>query len=351
MLINQMDKLRKLSVIAGLTTILGLLGSIEIAEATVFNFIQTGWEGGGTLTGFFEGEDLNGDGQIITIEEISNYGATWSGNSIVPGFTHTYQAFSELGYNVSANDFSASNLVSIDYSQNPNISVIASYGGNCQTPIINGTPVFQCGEIQLFTLEGNLSTITTEKAVITVGNPGDTPNNPILPNNPNPNVGDPFIFDNIPNDVPDEIIFIDPDVAVGYDYLVNSGPNIASVLLPDGIGDNLYDLWLFNNGLGDYEDTGIDLMGGQLFNFSSGGVDRFRILGIETEAMLDPTDPTAFVTGLTFVDTGSVSMQMTPITENVADTSVPEPRSIISLLAIAILGIGSFAKRKISNSY
>lgn len=33
--------------------------------------------------------------------------------------------------------------------------------------------------------------------------------------------------------VPGQVGFVDPDIAVGYDYAVNSGPNFASVLLPN----------------------------------------------------------------------------------------------------------------------
>ena len=86
-----------------------------------------------------------------------------------------------------------------------------------------------------------------------------------------------------------ETIFIDPLVAIGYDYEIGAGdPNFASALLPTGIGDNLFDLWLFD-GLGMPFDTGTDLTGGVTFDFGPGGVSRFRILGIEVEAGSGPT--------------------------------------------------------------
>lgn len=44
-----------------------------------------------------------------------------------------------------------------------------------------------------------------------------------------------------------------------------------------------------------------------------GGVDRFRVLGIESSAGLDPNNVTAFVTGLAFVTDGQFTGTMTPI--------------------------------------
>lgn len=108
-----------------------------------------------------------------------------------------------------------------------------------------------------------------------------------------------------------EIIFIDPEVAVGYDYAVGFGnPNFASVLLPE-VGDNLFDLYLFDGSAFVFEAV---LEAGEEYFFEPGGVDIFRIQGIETWAGLDPADPIAFVTGLTFVADGVFTGTMTPIT-------------------------------------
>jgi hypothetical protein len=136
-------------------------------------------------------------------------------------------------------------------------------------------------------------------------------------------------------------VFIDPLVAIGYDYAIGQGnPKFASVTLPTGIGDNLYDLWLFNGS--DYVfDT--QLTGGQDFFFGTDGVDRFRILGIETSAGLGPNNSTAFITGLTFKDNGEFTGTMTPIT-----TSVPEPATMVLLLT-GLIGVVSI--RKLRSSY
>lgn len=70
--------------------------------------------------------------------------------------------------------------------------------------------------------------------------------------------------------------------------------------------------------------------------YTPGGVSRFRILGIEISEMLDPTNPLAFVTGLTFTGTGTVSMRQVPVTFDTDATGVPEPAGL-ALLALGLL--------------
>jgi hypothetical protein len=113
---------------------------------------------------------------------------------------------------------------------------------------------------------------------------------------------------------PGQLIFIDPVVAIGYEYAIGAGdPTFASVTLPSGIGNNVYDLYLFN-GYKYIFKTRIN--GGVAYKFGRRGVDRFLILGIEKEAALDPNNPTAFITGLTFTGSGRFTGSMTPITES-----------------------------------
>lgn len=143
---------------------------------------------------------------------------------------------------------------------------------------------------------------------------------------------------------PNSVTFIDPFVAVGYDYAIGQGdPNFASVLLPTGIGDNLYDLFVWDGV--DFVDSGTDLVGGSQFFFGAGGVDRFSIRGIETSAGLDPNNVAAFITGLTFVSNGSFTGTMTPITVEVA-AGVPEPGTTLLLAACATAWLGARWRRR-----
>jgi len=131
---------------------------------------------------------------------------------------------------------------------------------------------------------------------------------------------------------PSDPVYIDPAVAIGYDYFVDSGPDISAVLLPS-VGDNLYDLWLWDSLADSWVDSGVDITGGLKYDFAMGDVDRFRILGIEASAGLDPADVTAFVTGLWFTGTGPVTMRQVPIPE-----AIPAPGALV-LVSIGVLGL------------
>lgn len=141
-----------------------------------------------------------------------------------------------------------------------------------------------------------------------------------------------------------EVVFIDPDVAIGYDYVVESGPEIASVILPTGF-DADYELWLMGASGWEFTDN---LTAQEEYFFGPDGVTEFRVLGIDTTNMIDPDDALAFVTGLSFVDSGDVVMTQTPITEFVAEpTSVSEPRMFFVLLtAFGLFAIRARKKTK-----
>jgi sugar lactone lactonase YvrE len=169
---------------------------------------------------------------------------------------------------------------------------------------------------------------------------GSTPQNPILPNPPTPGVPG-FRFPNVPV-VSGQTFFFDPDVAVGYDYTVTGGPLFASVLIPNALpkGDSNFFLELGSFGT-------FPLVAGTPFNLlgvNSSGFSSFRISGIDPNELLDPANPVAFVTGLTFTGSGTVNVTQTPIIQNVPDVvGTPEPSSVIGL---GILGGGLLLTRR-----
>lgn len=143
-----------------------------------------------------------------------------------------------------------------------------------------------------------------------------------------------FIFD--VEVAANEVFLFDPEIAIGYDYRVDTGPNFASILIPDPLpgGDSMFDL-LVNGSIQ-------PLFAGTEFNLldlNPDGFSSFGIRGIDVGEAIDPNDPLAFVTGLSFVDSGNVSMRMIPVTAN-----VPEPTTI-GLVGLGLAGF-VFARRR-----
>lgn len=110
--------------------------------------------------------------------------------------------------------------------------------------------------------------------------------------------------------IADTEIYIDPEVTLGYEYEIGMGdPQFATVRLPIGIGDNQYTLIV--NG------KTFPLAAGVLFDFLEhgypAGVSKFRVTDIELEAALNPNDPYAFPTQLTFSGSGRFTGTMQPL--------------------------------------
>lgn len=175
-----------------------------------------------------------------------------------------------------------------------------------------------------------------EAWVATLGPPGSTPLDPLLPIVAETGWRFELTIDDI-----NRRVYVDPRVAVGYEYQIDAGPNFQSVLLPN-VGDGLYDLFLFDGGLNDWVFESV-VAQGSVFDFGPGGVSRFRVTGIEASAGLDPNDVTAFVTGLTFAGGGTVLMRQLPLTEETGPAqSVPELDAAAGTGAFGLL-IGGLA--------
>lgn len=145
-------------------------------------------------------------------------------------------------------------------------------------------------------------------------------------------------------------VILDPDVAVGYDYAIGAGdPNFASVLVLTDVVPGIYEL-LIPDPTNTNAFFSQQLLPGQLFSFNDFlslqslppiGVESFTIQGISPNVGLDPTDATAFLTQVTFVDDPTnlnprFTGTMTPLVANVATA---EP-STWMLMALGLMGIG-----------
>lgn len=174
------------------------------------------------------------------------------------------------------------------------------------------------------------------------GGSGTAPTNPLLPDAPIAGGGFEFIVDVGDTGFgidPTQPIFVDPFVATGYVYEV-SGSTFATVLIPDSIGDGAYNLYTWN---GTGYDFVAEILAGEQFDFLSldpAGISKFMIDGIEMGAGLDPLDPLAFVTGLTFTSGGTLTVTQIPIAtcdgSPDCSSSVPEPGTL-ALLAVGLL--------------
>jgi hypothetical protein len=162
--------------------------------------------------------------------------------------------------------------------------------------------------------------------------PGSDPSNPQLPVIVDGN----FQFDF--NVQLNQRVWLDPAVAIGYDFAVGAGsPSFASLIIRDPIGDNIYELYLWNGS--SFYDSGTRLAAGEDYTFAA-GTRRFSIRGIEVSAGLDPTDPTAFVVGLTFDAAGAVSLTQSPL-------AVPELGTNAMLLLGLTLIAGAARRRDV----
>jgi hypothetical protein len=143
---------------------------------------------------------------------------------------------------------------------------------------------------------------------------------------------------------------IDPVAATGFLYNIGtSGPNFASVDPVTNVGTGIYQLWVWNGSA--FVEVDSSLMHGTTFDFLtngySNGVTEFEILGIDPNAGLDPTDITAFVTGLTFTGTGDGTFTgtMQALTELTAPTPLP-PTWLLMLPGIAGIWFGAHRRKR-----
>jgi hypothetical protein len=203
---------------------------------------------------------------------------------------------------------------------------------------------FTLSEDSAVFLEGAISSSVSEGSAA-----GSTQLNALMPDEVDPETGGfSFTFDK-----PEDMIFIDPEVAVGYVYEVTSEHEFASVLLPL-IGDGEFLLQIYNEATGEFEGNYVLDYGVEYFfdDYTTEEVTLFQILGIEVEEEIDPTDVTAFVTGLTFntlpgaTNPSLVTMSQTPITQMIGGNTTPSEVPVPATLALFGLGLVIMARRR-----
>ncbi len=134
--------------------------------------------------------------------------------------------------------------------------------------------------------------------------------------------------------------FVDPQVATGYSFSTGAGdPNFASVVLP-AVQSNAFDVSFTYDGM-KYSDMVAPLT---VFDFPAGGVNAFTVTGIDPADGLDPSDTSAFATGLAFEGNGTFTGTQTPITSG---SAVPEASTwAMVLLGFAGLSFAGFRSRR-----
>lgn len=174
------------------------------------------------------------------------------------------------------------------------------------------------------------------------GEPGVSLGNPVLPITFTESGS--FIFSEITiGDVGigiDDFLYIDPEVAVGYQFeIVSSSTSFAEVALPTLNDSNGFSIEVLVNGVW----TKLtDIADGGTYTFANSGTKVFRITGIDPSLNLDPADYAAFVIGLKFSEPGEVNLSMTPITQ-----AVPEPGTYALMLAgVAMLLVARCRKKQ-----
>jgi hypothetical protein len=136
-------------------------------------------------------------------------------------------------------------------------------------------------------------------------------------------------------------ISIDPPSAVGFIYEIGAGdPNFASVELPNVGNPAPYELYLWDGSEFVFDTT---VAPDTVFDFASGGVSEFEILGISSSIGLNPNSATDFVTQLTFTGSGEFTGTMTPV------ISVPESSTwAMALVGFLAVGYASYRGRKLN---
>ncbi len=135
----------------------------------------------------------------------------------------------------------------------------------------------------------------------------------------------------------EEVVFVDPEIAVGYVYDLIGEGTIAQFVAPTQAKVNDSDGYVVTLPDG----TAFTVLPGGTIDFVAAGktgVTTFELTGIDQSLMLDPADTTTFVAGFLFSGTGQGSTLTQ--TALVIDTDAPPPVPLPASLALLLAGVG-----------
>lgn len=181
-------------------------------------------------------------------------------------------------------------------------------------------------------LDSTVPGVSTVSLALASVNDASTPAAPLMPISTENGFN--FVFNTTGS-----MVYVDPVVATGYDYIADGGQTFASVVLPS-VGTQEFSLFLWDGTKWVFNST---LEAGSEHMFGGSGVDRFRIAGISISSGLDPNNPSAFVTGLTFHNNGISSMHMIPL---LSPVPLPSTLLLFGVGVIAVSYIVFMNKRK-----
>lgn len=139
------------------------LGALS-AQATSYTFSQTGFTGGGSISGSFTGVDLNNDGILgSSISEISAFSLSFTGDSQVASFSLGLNDLSGLVFYIQKGNFigedgAASTGEGIG-AYNTNFSYFSGIGQDLNFTGGNGGQIGD-GEFNVFTTTNSLISVT-----------------------------------------------------------------------------------------------------------------------------------------------------------------------------------------------
>lgn len=171
---------------------------------------------------------------------------------------------------------------------------------------------------------------------------------PVMPSNGTPNANGEFEFtlpgaeSGIGIDTP---IWIDPVVATGYTYEIKEG-KFTSVVMPGitTIDADGFELWVWNALTGDYDKVTV-LANGESYDLTKLAFDvtKFQVRDIDPALGLDPNNPAAFATGITYSpyqvgkDVEVTMAAMKTNTDNINPVNEPITLPLVALSLMALL--------------